>query len=290
MRITIVAALTLVLGVVGVPTAAYADGPAAPDAIDYCDPTFQAANTCLGFFTTDASQDPITAAIAAALAAGNVSGAYEFYQGVSEYLDGNETALIDAAFDAEAQSAGEGAEVIYGATGADTSLAGQAAQTKHGNCCATSSTTWTWNAHEVNYGYCEETPGGVTCESLGHFYAQVDSNVTFFPEVYWYHGFSYKSGHQAFLNNLTVKMRRDVLHKADPRVVDYPMCGSGWLPNRCEGNENSPTTAGNFYYVALNADVSCACGRPSVHLEVQTRRWYVPSYGYPTYPAYYNGG
>jgi hypothetical protein len=116
------------------------------------------------------------------------------------------------------------------------------------------------------------------------------SNVTYFPAVTWNHNFSYKSGHHPFLNKLTVKMKRDVLHKADPTVGSYRCADAGSLPLSCSNNQDSPVVAGNYYYDRFDADVSCSCGRPNVHLQVQTRRWYGPADRDARYPAYDNGG
>lgn len=283
--------------------AATASGAAVADeaVVDYCSQTLQDANLCLGYFTTDASQDPVTAAVLGALGAGNVAGATEFYLGVQQFLDSTQTAVIDTALDAAQSGAADAEDILYGFTdpivpgpivpdaGVDAGMAESSPEAKHGNCCATYNDTWHWDGRVINYGYCQQTPYGVYCESTGHFYADVRSNVRYFPDIYWDHYFSYKSGHRAYLNNLSVKMKRDVARKADPTVNKYS-CSSGWVPIGCEQSRVSPRTTGHYYYDELNADVSCQCGKPTVHLQVQTRRWYIPSYSYPYYPAYYNGG
>jgi hypothetical protein len=270
------------------------------DDVAHCSEITQAAGLCVGYYTTDDEQDPVLAAIAGALATGGVPGAYLFAQGSRQSLDAAQTALVDAAFDAEAAEAGTGAALIYDSVGLgvpDVALpdTGQAAkytpkEAKHGHCCATRPQAWKWKGTEVQWGYCETNDWGYTyCTSLGHFWSDVSSDIDSFPHVYWFHEFLHKDGYRADFENLSVRMKQDIANKADPTKAKYS-CGSGKAPLSCWENRDSPNVTGNHYYDELNADVSCDCGKPRVHMQVQTRRWYVWSGGHPFYPAYDNGG
>lgn len=268
-----------------------------------CSEITQVAGLCIGYYTTDADQDPVVAAIGNALSAGGVAGAYLFVQGSRQSLDAAQTAVVDAALDAESEEVGAGVALLYGAAGVtppseDTVPApdtGQAAkntpkEAKHGHCCATAPQAWKWHGTEVNWGYCQTNNWGYTyCESLGHFWADIHGNINFFPEVLWSHGFWHKSGHRAHFRNLSVRMKQDIANKADPTKAKYS-CFSGSVTLSCEQVRESPNVAGRYYYDELNADVTCDCGKPQVHMQVQTRRWYVWSGGYPYFPAYDNGG
>lgn len=267
-----------------------------------CSAITQAAGLCVGYFTTNDEQDPILSAIAGALSVGGAQGAYYFIRGTQQTLDAAQTALVDAALDAEASQAGAGVELLYEGAGIaapdvdaigmpDTGAAAKNTpkEAKHGHCCATAPHAWKWHGTEVNWGYCEANDFGfVHCESLGHFWADIHSNINFFPDVLWSHDFWHKDGHRADFENLSVRMKQDIANKADPTKQKYS-CYSGKVTLSCEQTRTSPDVAGKYYYVELNADVSCDCGKPRVHMQVQTRRWYTWA-GYPYYPAYDNGG
>lgn len=273
-----------------------------PEVVDYCSQTLQDASVCLGYVTTNATQDPIMATISGAFTAGNLDAAYTFYLGAAQSLDAAQNSIVLSAFELATTDYDQAAALLGGASGLalpsssavtnvgiDQGSSTTAPQAKNGHCCAYQATDWEWSGKIINYGYCSNTPYGTYCESLGHFYSEVHSNVTFSPSVTWYHYFSHKSGHQAYLNNVTVKMKRDITGKADPSVGSYG-CSSGWVPQGCEQSRESPHVQGNYYYVELNADVTCKCGKPSPHLQVQTRRWYIPAFGYTYYPAFFDGG
>ena len=273
------------------------------DDVAHCSEITQVVGLCVGYYTTDDEQDPVVAAIAGALSAGGVPGAYLFVQGARQSLDAAQTALVDVALDAEAEEVGSGAALLYGAAG--LTLPGDDAvplpdsaeadrytpkEAKHGHRCATAPQRWEWRGRDVNWGYCQTNNWGYPyCESLGHFWADVHSNIDFFPDVLWSHDFWHKDGHRAHFRNMAVRMKQDIANKADPTKAKYA-CSGGSVTLSCAQNRQSPSVDGRYYYVELNADVTCDCGKPPVHMQVQTRRWYVWSGGYPYYPAYDNGG
>jgi hypothetical protein len=276
------------------------------DAGQDCTSAAEQQGQCLPFAVIDGgNEDTAVAAVAQAVDAGDITAAQNFVTAQDSYFTSAERdQLAQAMDDLSTRSSHDVANELQngddGYLPADDGVDPNSEvepdspesdrRATHGNVRAVFQYEWQAFGGLPNYiRWGVWRNGQITWR--GYERTDMDAVVSGSPVYYgidYAHYFRYSSGVRVDLANMTARLYRDI---TGPDTYQQAIgCDNNRQSSYCAMETAKGTSVTHWYYVETKVDFLPWNDDPTVHVKVQTRRYYVHSSSDSYFPAYYNGG